>query len=135
MNCMKCGREVEDGQVFCPECLELMAQEPINISVPVHLPQQPPKRNNLRRPVIHLEEEVQRLETASDRMRIWIILLTMASLLLTMALYHKEIGAVADQLGKLRGCEVHSSVILSQVDERTFKRLGVNLTCEPRYMG
>ena len=40
-----------------------------------------------------------------------------------------------DQLGKLRGCDVHSSVILSQVDERTFKRLGVNLTCEPRFMG
>jgi len=40
-----------------------------------------------------------------------------------------------DQLGKLRGCDVHSSVILSQVDERTFKRLGVNLTCEPRYQG
>ena len=38
-----------------------------------------------------------------------------------------------EQLSKLRGCEVHSSVILSQVDERTFKRLGVNLTCEPRY--
>ena len=38
-------------------------------------------------------------------------------------------------LRKLRGCEVHSSVILSQVDERTFKRLGINLTCEPRYKG
>ncbi len=38
-----------------------------------------------------------------------------------------------EQLSKLRGCEVHSSVILSAVDERTFKRLGVNLTCEPRY--
>ena len=40
-----------------------------------------------------------------------------------------------EQLGKLRGCDVHSSVILSAVDERTFKRLGVNLTCEPRYQG
>ena len=39
------------------------------------------------------------------------------------------------QLSKLRGCEVHSTVILSSVDERTFKRLGVNLTCEPRYQG
>ncbi len=38
-----------------------------------------------------------------------------------------------EQLNKLRGCEVHSSVILSDVDVRTFKRLGVNLTCEPRY--
>ena len=40
-----------------------------------------------------------------------------------------------EQLSKLRGCEVHSSVILSSVDEKTFKRLGVNLTCQPRYKG
>lgn len=38
-----------------------------------------------------------------------------------------------EQLSKLRGCDVHSSVILSAVDEKTFKRLGINLTCEPRY--
>ena len=38
-----------------------------------------------------------------------------------------------EQLSKLRGCDVHSSVILSSVDEKTFKRLGVHLTCEPRY--
>ena len=40
-----------------------------------------------------------------------------------------------EQLHKLRGAEVHSSVILSAVDEKTFKRLGVNLTCQPRYKG
>lgn len=40
-----------------------------------------------------------------------------------------------DQISKLRGCEVHSTVILSQVDERIFKRLGINLTCEPKYQG
>ena len=40
-----------------------------------------------------------------------------------------------EQLSKLRGCEVHSSVILSAVDEQTYKRLGVNLTCQPRYKG
>ena len=37
------------------------------------------------------------------------------------------------QISKLRGCEVHSTVILSPVDERIFKRLGVNLTCDPKY--
>ena len=36
-------------------------------------------------------------------------------------------------LQDLRGCEVHSSVILSSVDENTFRKLGINLTCEPRY--
>ena len=40
-----------------------------------------------------------------------------------------------EQLDKLHGCEVHSSVILSAVDEKTFKRLGVNLTCQPRFKG
>ena len=38
-----------------------------------------------------------------------------------------------EQLSKLRGCDVHSSVILSPVDEKIFKRLGVHLTCEPKY--
>lgn len=38
-----------------------------------------------------------------------------------------------EQLMKLKGCEVHSSVILSQVDVSTFRKLGVNLTCEPVY--
>ena len=38
-----------------------------------------------------------------------------------------------EQISKLRNCEVHSTVILSSVDERIFKRLGINLTCEPKY--
>ncbi len=38
-----------------------------------------------------------------------------------------------EQITKLRGCDVHSTVILSEVDVRIFKRLGVNLTCEPKY--
>ncbi len=38
-----------------------------------------------------------------------------------------------EQISKLRGCEAHSSVILSQVDERIFRRLGINITCEPHY--
>lgn len=37
------------------------------------------------------------------------------------------------QLPKLRGCEAHSTVLLSQVDENIFRRLGVNLTSEPQY--
>ena len=38
-----------------------------------------------------------------------------------------------EQLGNLRGCEVHSTVMLSQIDEKVFKRLGVHLTCEPNF--
>ena len=38
-----------------------------------------------------------------------------------------------DQLGKLRGCEAHSSVILSRVDENIFSKIGINITYEPKY--
>ena len=36
-----------------------------------------------------------------------------------------------DQLDKLKGSEVHSTVILSDVDLKTFKSLGMRVTCEP----
>ena len=38
-----------------------------------------------------------------------------------------------EQLEKLRGCQVHTSVMLSNVDIKTFKKLGVQLTSEPVY--
>ena len=37
-----------------------------------------------------------------------------------------------EQLPKLKGCEVHSTVMLSSVDERIFKKLGTHLTCSPQ---
>ena len=36
-----------------------------------------------------------------------------------------------EQLPKLRGCQVHCTVMLSEVDRKIFKKLGVNVTCEP----
>ncbi len=37
------------------------------------------------------------------------------------------------QLKNLKGLQVHSSVVLSEVDINVFKSLGVNITCEPKY--
>lgn len=37
------------------------------------------------------------------------------------------------QLPLLAGCEAHSTVILPQVDDNIFRRLKVNLTCDPKY--
>ena len=36
-----------------------------------------------------------------------------------------------EQLPNLKGCQVHTTVILSEVDRKIFKTLGVDLTCEP----
>jgi uncharacterized protein (UPF0371 family) len=36
-----------------------------------------------------------------------------------------------NQPPNLKGCSVHTSVMLSEVDRKIFKKLGVDLTCEP----
>ena len=41
--------------------------------------------------------------------------------------------AAMQQLEKLSGCEVHSTVLLSEVDSNTFRKLKMNLTSEPQY--
>lgn len=40
-----------------------------------------------------------------------------------------------EQLPKLKGCQVHTTVMLSNVDINTFKKLGIDLTSEPIIKG
>ena len=42
-------------------------------------------------------------------------------------------SAALKGLEKLEGCEVHSSVILSEIDVKVFKKLGMHLTMDPVY--
>lgn len=37
------------------------------------------------------------------------------------------------QLPKLKGCQAHISVLLSMVDIQEFRKLGIELTCEPKF--
>ena len=37
------------------------------------------------------------------------------------------------QLPKLRGCDAHFTVVLSEVDEKLYRRLGMHVSCEPKY--
>ena len=54
MNCMKCGRDIDDDQVFCPICLEEMAKYPVNpataIVLPVRKPKAAPKKARRKAP-------------------------------------------------------------------------------------
>ena len=48
---------------------------------------------------------------------------------------HKEHGicGVLKKLDDLRGCDAHFSVIISEEDEKLYKRLGIHVSCQPRY--
>lgn len=51
----------------------------------------------------------------------------------TTAARSDEAAKTLDKLSELKGAQAHSSVILSSVDEQIFRKLGINLTCEPKY--
>ncbi len=38
-----------------------------------------------------------------------------------------------DKLSELQNCEAHSSHMVVQSDEEVFRKLGINLTCEPQF--
>ena len=78
-------------------------------------------------PIQHLK--VDHLGNRNPRLHTDEVLLALSICAATDPLAEKAM----EQLDKLRGCQVHSSVILSPVDEKVFKRLGVNLTCQPQY--
>ncbi len=55
---------------------------------------------------------------------------------LSMSSVNSPLAAKAlEQLGKLRGYDAHFSVIISAVDEKIYRKLGINVTCEPKFEG
>ncbi len=57
------------------------------------------------------------------------VLIALAISALTSPLAEKA----QSQLGTLRGCDAHFSVIISEEDVKLYKRLGIRVSCEPRY--
>ena len=73
--------------------------------------------------------KVEHLGNHNPRMHTDELLITLA----ICAVTNPIAGRAIEELSSLRGCEAHSSVILSHVDIELFKKLGVNMTFEPRY--
>lgn len=79
MNCMKCGREIEAGRVFCEECLAKMEQYPVKPGTAVQLPRRhepsPLRKVYGRRKSLSLEDQVKRLRKQVRRLVIALIIL------------------------------------------------------------
>lgn len=79
-------------------------------------------------------EPIQQLKTGvlgnhNPRLHIDEVLIALSICAVTNATAKKALS----KLSELSGLEGHSTVILSRVDEQTFKKLGINMTCEPKY--
>ena len=86
MQCMKCGREIPAGDVFCQDCLRDMARYPVKPGTAVHIPKQPPaKRPQDRRSHISAERKAEIL-TRRVRILSWLLILAIAMVICLGAL-------------------------------------------------
>ena len=85
MHCMKCGREIEDGNVFCPTCIQKMAKYPVKPGTAVHIPYRAPetalKKGATKKRPLTTEEQNIKLKKAVRGMGV-----TIGSLLLILAI-------------------------------------------------
>ena len=72
--------------------------------------------------------KVEHMGSSNPRLHTDEILLSLA----VSAVTNPTAAHALKQLDKLKGAQFHSTVILSHVDEKTLKKLGIDITCEPK---
>ena len=81
MYCIKCGKEIGEGQVFCDDCLEIMAQHPVRQGTPVYLPNNAPSAEKKAAPKKRLPTPEERLVHFKTATR-WLSIALVSSLLI-----------------------------------------------------
>ena len=82
MNCLRCGRETTDQQVFCDQCLKRMESDPVKPGTPVYIPvrKAAPEPKKSRRHPKHArtpEEQLSALHRAVRRLWITVCVLVL----------------------------------------------------------
>lgn len=77
MNCLKCGNQIPDTQIFCDSCLQEMEKYPVAPDTPVQLPEQSSKEVSRRpakrrRRVLEPEEKISRQKKVIQALS-WVI--------------------------------------------------------------
>ena len=85
MNCMKCGREIGEGQAFCEECLKIMDQYPVSPGTYVRIPPRKDyedERQTRRKKELTPEEYLIQLQNKVRWLSIAVVALLATSVLL-----------------------------------------------------
>lgn len=79
MNCVKCGREIPEDQVFCENCLTEMENYPVKPGTAVHIPTRPaeelPKKSVKKKCILTAEELLLRTRKKLRRTRVFAVIL------------------------------------------------------------
>ena len=80
MNCMKCGVEIPEQQVFCDHCLQIMGQYPVKSDVHIQLPKRSSAVEAVKKPgkkkrSLSQEELISSLTMRVLRLRLTVVVL------------------------------------------------------------
>ena len=118
MNCMKCGREIAEGQVFCDGCLAEMGKYPVKPGTLVRLPERRsepvgkkphPRRKQAAAP----EEQVKKLRRTLRRL---IAALVVSLILLGVSGYFAVVHLLESRIVVLPG-QNYSAIVSEETGE------------------
>ena len=75
MNCMKCGQETQDQNVFCEDCLAVMKKYPVRPDAAVKLPKNREPSVNKKAPKKHGPTPEEQIKVLRKRLKIMTIIL------------------------------------------------------------
>ena len=98
MNCVKCGRETEENQVFCRVCMDAAEKYPVNpttvVHIPVHKPEEETRRRHVKKKIPPtLLEQNEKMKKKLLRLRV-----TVAVLLILCGVLLFAIGRATEEL-------------------------------------
>lgn len=91
MHCMKCGKEIPEGQVFCDECLEVMTKYPVKPDTPVQILKRPARPDKKHARQLSQKEIIQK-QSRKIRVLIWIVVLHFVALCLVGGLFLEKLS-------------------------------------------
>ena len=94
MQCLRCGREIDEGQVFCFLCESVMVRHPVKPNTVVTIPERPaaaPSSPVSRKPQPQPAEDTSHLHRTILQLRLWVCMLMAALMLCVGVLTWQEL--------------------------------------------
>ena len=130
MNCVKCGRETAEEQVFCDVCLGEMENYPVKPGTAVHIPTrnpmtEPKKAHPRRKSVLPPSEQIALLKKKLRRTRILAVVLLLICGSLCLA-----IGRAVEELDiqRLLGQNYHTEEMVKPTEASSITETVVSQT-------
>jgi len=105
VNCMKCGKEIDESQFFCDSCQEAMYANPIRANIVVTIPHRPvtppSKKRSRRKRYVTPEEQVRSLRRSLWAMTfVWLLTILLVAVAALMVFHNYDSENQGEHIGQ-----------------------------------